>query len=54
MVLDIVVGSWSDRIVEAGIWSGLLINNDKKARKKREREREKITHTQIKPLTSKK
>ena len=53
MVLDIVVGSWSDRIVEAGVWSGLLINNDEKARKKREREREKITHTQIKPLTSK-
>ena len=52
MVLDIVVGSWSDRIVEAGVWSGLLINNDKKAGKK-EREREKITHTQIKPLTSK-
>jgi hypothetical protein len=51
MVLDIVVGSWSDRIVEAGVWSGLLINNDKKAQKKRERE--KITHTQIKPLTSK-
>ena len=42
MVLDIVVGSWSDRIVEAGVWSGLLINNDEKARK---RERERKTHT---------
>ena len=44
MVLDIVVGSWSDRIVEAGVWSGLLINNDKKSGKK-ERERENHTHT---------
>jgi len=44
MVLDIVVGSWSDRIVEAGIWSGLLINNDEKAGKK-ERERERKSHT---------
>ena len=45
MVLDIVVGSWSDRIVEAGVWSGLLINNDKKAQKRRERERERKSHT---------
>ena len=44
MVLDIVVGSWSDRIVEAGVWSGLLINNDEKAQKKRERERKSRTH----------
>ena len=44
MVLDIVVGSWSDRIVEAGVWSGLLINNDEKARKERERERKSHTH----------
>ena len=23
MVLDIVIGSWSDRVAEAGVWSGM-------------------------------